>query len=440
MKLTSLFILLSLCLNTQANYFEFFGSHVTTSGIGNQANLDADDPANNYYIPALMALTEKFNFAASASMSSTNFESINGVVIMNDAYQDPALPEQTGSVGTDYDPQYNGTLHIALPLAKNLGTIALSVNTPVGSLMKVNSGDPTLPEYVMYRSRYSRSIFYFNYAKAFLNNTLAFSIGTQLGFQAAADVKTQVSIQSGFGSYGSAKSDIKPSLGVILSALYRPSANTQTYFAYQQEMKNNLEAAAFGKVSISTTTDYILDLNVKSMIYYDPHILRLGFGHQFSMFKFYGLLEYQMWGSYKSPIVQVIQRGGGIQPSNDYESLKTEDIFVPKLGLALNLTEELELDFGVIYRPTPIQGDFSGAGNTLDTNSTILTTAGLYNMNLFDFPIKLGASFQYHMLEELNVVKSANLESGGAGNKIGSPGYKVGGSVMVGSLGMNISF
>jgi hypothetical protein len=440
MKLHTLIILALLSVNSFANYFEFFGSHVTTSGIGNQANLNPDDPANNYYVPALMGLSKTFNFAASASGASTSFEEINGIVIKNDAYQDPALNEEVGNVSTDYDPTFHGNLHLSLPLAENAGVLAISVSTPIGSLMETNSGDPVLPEYVMYRSRYNRSVFYLNYAKSFLNNTLAFSIGTQLGFQAAADVNTQVSIQSNFGSYGAAKSEIKPSLGLILSTLYKPTPKSQAYLSYQQEMKNNLDANAFGKVSISTTTDYILDLNISSMIYYDPHIVRLGYGHEIGMLRLYGLFEYQMWGSYKAPLVHVAQKGGGIQPSSDYETLKTEDIFVPKLGLGLLLIDAFELDFGVIYKPTPIQGDFSGAGNTLDTDSTIISTAGLYDIKLFDLPIKLGAAFQYHMLKEITVVKTAGLENGNAGNKIGSPGYKVGGSVMVGSVGMNISF
>lgn len=440
MKNYTLLTLILLSLNVNANYFELFGTHVTTSGIGNQPNLNPNDAANNYYIPAQMALSDTFNFAASASMVKTDFESISGIVTKNDAYQDPALNEEIGSVSTDYDPSFQGSLHISLPLAKNMGVIALSVSTPFGKLMETNSGNPILPEYVMYRSRNNRSIFYLNYAKSFIDNTLAFSIGTQLGFQAAADVNTQVSIQSNFGSYGAAKSEIKPTLGVILSALYKPTEMSQAYFSFQQEMKNNLDANAFGKVSISTTTDYILDLNISSMIYYDPHIMRLGYGHELGLLRVYGLLEYQMWGSYKAPLVHIAKKGGGIQPSSDFESLKTQNIFVPKLGMGILISDSFELDFGVIHKPTPIKGDFSGAGNTLDTSSTILTTAGLLDVDLFGHAIGLGAALQYHMLKEVKVTKTPGLENGSVGNKIGSPGYTIGGSIVVASVGMNISF
>lgn len=434
------FILIALLsLNSSANYFEFFGTNVTTTGIGNQANLNSSDPSNNYYIPAQMAFSKTFNFAASISSVKTDFEEINNVVIMNDSYQDPALDEQVGSVDTEYQKYYSTSLHFSVPLAKDLGVLALSLSTPIGSLMETNSGNPYLPEYVMYRSRYRRTIVYLNYAKAF-SNSLAFSLGTQLGFQAAADVNTQVSIQSDFGSQGSAKSKIKPTLGVILSGIYKPTTDSQVYFSYQQEMKNNLEANAFGKVSISTTTDYILDLNISSMIFYDPHILRLGTAGTFGPVKLYGLLEYQMWGNYKTPVVRVAKRGGGIQPSSDYEVTTTEDIFVPKVGVGFNLTDSFEIDLGLIYKPTPLKGSFSGSGNSVDTDSTILSTAGLFKTTLFEIPLQLGAAMQYHILKEVKVVKSSGLENGDAGNKIGSAGYTVGGNVLVGTLGLTVNF
>ncbi|OUR98479.1 hypothetical protein A9Q84_03450 [Halobacteriovorax marinus] len=439
MKSILLVLITFVTFNSSANYFEFFGSHVSTSGIGNQANLNPHDPSNNYYIPALMAFSDTVNFAASISSAQTDFKAINNVVIQNDSYQDPALNEQTGSVDTDYQKYISTSLHFAVPLARNLGTLALSLSTPVGNLMETNSGNPYLPEYVMYRSRYRRTIIYLNLAKKF-SDSLAFSLGTQLGFQAAADVNTQVSIQSDFGSQGSAKSKIKPTLALLLSGVYKPSNDSHIYLSYQQEMKNNLEANAFGKVSISTTTDYILDLNISSMIYYDPHIIRLGTATTLGLFKLYGLLEYQMWGNYKTPVVRVAQRGGGIKPSSDYEVTTTEDIFVPKLGMAFSVTDNFELDLGIVYKPTPLKGDFSGSGNSVDTDSTILAGAALYKTKLFEIPMQIGAAMQYHKLKEVKVVKSSGLENGNAGNKIGSAGYTVGGSVVVGSLGLTVHF
>jgi len=432
-------LLLLISLSTQANYFEFFGTHVTTRGIGNQANLNPHDPANNYYAPAQMAFSDTFNFSTSLSSTVTDFEPINGVVIKNDSFQDPALNEEVGSVSTSYQKYYSASLHIALPLAKELGTIAVSLSTPVGSLIETNSGNAFLPEYIMYRSRYRRALALFNYAKK-LGDSWAFSLGAQLGFQAAATADTNVSIQSDYGSYGSMKSKVKPSLGLLFSTIYRPSDDFQLYFSYQQEMKNNLEANAFGKVSISTTTDYILDLNITSMIFYDPHIFRLGTGTRLGMLKLYGLVEYQMWGNYKTPLMRVAKRGGGIQPSSDYEVLKVKDIFVPKVGMGINVTENIELDLGLAYKPTPIEGDFSGSGNSLDADSTILAAGALYKSKFFDFPLQLGGSLQYHMLKDQSVTKTPGLENGDPGNKIGAPGYKIGGSILVGSVGLTFNY
>lgn len=439
MKLIISTLIIFLSLGTRANYFEFFGTHVSTSGIGNQANLNPHDPANNYYIPAQMAFSNTFNLSTSINSAVTDFEPISGIVVKNDSFQDPALDEEVGSVSTDYQKYYSGSIHLSLPLARKLGSIALSLSAPVGSLIETNSGNAFLPEYIMYRSRYRRTTAVLNYARAF-GDSWAFSLGTQIGFQAAATADTNVSIQSDYGSYGSMKSKVKPSLGLVFSTIYRPSDSFQAYFSYQQEMKNNLEANAFGKVSISTTTDYLLDLNITSMIFYDPHIFRIGTGSQFGMVKLYTLLEYQMWGNYKTPLMKVAKRGGGIQPSSDYEVLKVDDIFVPKIGMGLVLTDSIELDLGLAYKPSPIDGDFSGSGNSIDSDSTIVSGAALYKIKIFDLPLQLGGSLQYHMLKDKTVTKTAGLENGDAGNKIGAPGYKIGGSVLVGSLGLTMNY
>ena len=49
-------------------------------------------------------------------------------------------------------------------------------------------------------------------------------------------------------------------------------------------------------------------------------------------------------------------------------------------------------------------------------------------------------SGQYHMLKEVDVVKSNGQENGSAGSKIGAPGYNVGGEVLTGSIGARMMF
>ena len=57
---------------------------------------------------------------------------------------------------------------------------------------------------------------------------------------------------------------------------------------------------------------------------------------------------------------------------------------------------------------------------------------------MFGTSMEVGGAVQHHLLEEVEVVKTTNLENGGAGSKIGSPGYTAGGSVTVFSLGVNV--
>lgn len=432
--LFAIFLALS-SFQAQANYAEFFGSHPLTSSIGNQANTNEFDPSNNYYIPALMAFGDTITFSTSAGVVSTDFEPISNIVTKNSTN---SSTNETGNVSTEYDNFTGASIHATLPIAFNgAGNLSLSIFTPMGKIVETNSGDAELPEYVMYRSRYRRTLAYINYAHKWSEN-FAFSIGTHIGFQAGANATTNLSLNGpGFGSSGGAKSEVKPALAGILSAIYRED-NFSAYFTFQQEMKSNLEAQVGGQVNDPTSV--LFQLTIESMIYYDPHIIRLGTSYEMGNFTFLGSLEYQLWDNYKTPVVRIKDRGGAAEPSDDYEKINLRNIPVPKLGAILRLTDRFSLMGGVSYKPTPLDGTFSGAGNSIDSNSIILTGGARLAMRVFKKEMELSGALQYHSLEEVNVNKSANQENGNAGNKIGAPGYKVGGSVIALSGGFRIKF
>ena len=54
--------------------------------------------------------------------------------------------------------------------------------------------------------------------------------------------------------------------------------------------------------------------------------------------------------------------------------------------------------------------------------------------------VHLGASVQYHHMMDKRVTKSANQENGAAGQKIGAPGYDIGGYILAGSFGVKFNF
>jgi long-subunit fatty acid transport protein len=250
-------------------------------------------------------------------------------------------------------------------------------------------------------------------------------------------VNTSVSLSDNSGSNGSAKTSIKPSLGAIVSAVYR-SEYSISYFTFQQEMKSNLEAIATGDISDPPLT--LINLGLESMIYYDPHTLRFGHTQKFDNIEFFMSLEYQLWDNYKAPTIRIANLGGSVRASRDFEQLQLKNIFVPKLGLKYSINEKMDIMAGLSYRQSPFDGDFSGAGNTVDSDVFMLSTGGTYALQLFGKDLKLGASLQYHKMTEQTITKTSGQEDGSAGLKIGSPGYNIGGNIIVASTGVQVSF
>ncbi|MCF8060436.1 MAG: outer membrane protein transport protein [Bacteriovoracaceae bacterium] len=432
-----LFLICLFSITTQASFPEFFGTGPTTSTLGNQANSDHNDPANLYYIPALAAWGEKVVVGATMSATTHNFEDIKGIITENSTTGQSGQTTVTGDANTNYEDSINTSINLLFPLRdKDLGAIGLSFFAPVGRLTETNSGSPKLPEYSLYRTRYRRTQLYFNYALP-LGENWAISAGAHLGFQVSARVNTQVSLSNNYGSSGSAKTKIDPSLGAILSLAHRDQ-DSLSYFTFQQEMKSNLEAIATGDISDPPLT--LINLSLESMIYYDPHILRIGHSRDFGLFELFGSLEYQMWENYKAPVIRVNNLGGTVKASDRFESLNLRSIFVPKIGVLYHLTDPLGLRFGLSYRQSPFDSDFSGAGNTIDADVFMASSGLTYDFKFFQKDIQVGLSVQYHRLSEKTVTKTSGQENGATGVKIGSPSFKVGGNVLMAMGGLKVAF
>ncbi|PIP89108.1 MAG: hypothetical protein COW01_16125 [Bdellovibrionales bacterium CG12_big_fil_rev_8_21_14_0_65_38_15] len=431
-----LLLALLLPLNVYASFFEYYGSGAFSAAQGNQATLNNNDPSNHYYHPASMAWNKTILFSAHAASVSTDFNSINNIVTKNGTNSGS---NETGDARTDYGKSYHSIVHASLPLAyPGAGPLSLSFVAPFGGLAETNSGDARLPEYVMYHSRHKRSQIFASYAHP-INEDWAIAVGTHLGFQASADASTQASLNgANYGSSASAKSKIDPTLAAVLSTT-RKHDDGQVSFTYQQEMKSNLSAVANGE--INDPTSVLFSITLDSMIYYDPHIFRLSLNQRLtSTLEMSATAEYQLWSNYKAPTIFIKRNGGVILQSDNYENLKIKDIPVAHIGFVWHAFDSLSFSYGAFWRPTPIEGDFSGAGNSLDSDVVGLTTGFAHSMKLFEKDIEWGVSAQYHMLKELDVVKTSGQENGSAGSKIGAPGYKIGGEVLTGSIGARMMF
>ena len=436
--IVSLLTLASLT-NAHASLPEYFGTSPSTTSIGGQATNNLLDPANIFYVPAAMARAQSIGLSLNAYHVSADFEPISSIVITNSTNSTVGSSTDTtsGNAITDYGTSQSSSVNFVLPL-KDSGAIAVSIFTPLGKIMETNSGDARLPEYVMYHSRYKRTQAMFSYARPW-NENFSFSLGAHLGFQAGAHVKTQVSLGNNYGSSGTAKTTIKPSLAAILSMLYE-TKDSAYYFTFQQEMKSNLEATALGDITDPPLA--LINIDINTMIYYDPHILRFGYQTRLmdTRFDLLTSLEYQLWDKYKTPQIEIINRGGGVRSSAQFEKLDLRNTINPKVGLSYHYSDNLQLNAGLSYRQTPLKGDFSGSGNSIDSNTYTLAIGGLYRLKLFGQQLELGAAAQYHKLDSKEVTKVSGQENGANGVKIGSPGYKIGGDIIAASTGIKIYF
>lgn len=433
-SLSTIFLLLWPCQPVSANVAEYFGSSFNTTGVGNQMNGDVTDPANNYYAPAMLAYAKKFSLNYSISNVSHDFKNIDGIVVKNLDNNSNAPIDEVGSANNEYDSFIYNNINIVLPLEKPLGTLAVSVFLPMGDVMQTNSGDPFLPEYVMYRARYRRVLSYINYAHA-LSDRFSFSVGAFLGFQVGADLNANASLNgTGYGSYANGKTKVGPSLSFIASAFYQLK-NQQFYLTLHQEMKSNMEANSTGKTNNPPT---LFDITVTSMLFYDPHIIRFGYARKMNAWQFLASLEYQIWDKYQTPVIRIRKNNGVLESSDDRERTTIDNIFVPKLGAKYQATAKSSISAGVSYRPTPLGGNFSGAGNSIDTDVTIYTLGYGYKFKAMKINYEAGIGYEFQKLKDVTVTKQAGLDSGAAGSRFGSPGYNIGGTTQMISLGLKL--
>ncbi len=420
-----------------ANFAEFFGASSTTQSIGNQSNFDIYDPSNNYYFPSLLGFSDKVTANTGVNSTATKFEPITNIVTQNST-NSSVTNETYSNVNTDYLKYYNFNLHLSLPIGRDhFGTLGFSLFAPIGHIIEGDSGHPQSPEYVMYRARYKRTTAYINFAKSWDEN-LAMSLGAYLGYQATANANLNLGLNgTQYGTSGRVRSKVDPSLATLFSLSYRFNKALFS-IAYQQEMQSNLRAETSGELSNPVNLPFLS--NIDTLLFYDPHIFRIGNSYLFDDFSLFGTIEYQMWEKYKPSKIKVTKVSGTLEGSRDYEIMKLRNIFVPKAGLQYKLTDSMAVDLGFSLRQSPLDNDFSGSGNSIDTDTYNYSAGAHYIMNWAGHLIKLSSSIMYQDLKKKVVRKSSGLETGGNGYRIGYPGYTIDGTVLSGTFGLNFTY
>ncbi len=151
-------------------------------------------------------------------------------------------------------------------------------------------------------------------------------------------------------------------------------------------------------------------------------------------------VDYQMWSNYKPSKIIITKVSGTVEGSRDYEKLNIRDVIVPKIGLRTYLTNRWRLDLGFSYRQSPLDSDFSGSGNSIDTDTFNYATGINYIIKIDGHDLEINNAIVYQDLKKKTVTKTSGLETGANGLKIGSPGYTIDGSVLSATVGLKMNF
>lgn len=413
---------------------DYFGSSAATMALAGQANFNASDASNNQYAGSLLAKSKNTAYSFNFIAIDTNFKKINNVVVAS-PINSAETSEKYGSVDTDYDNQYILSMHGSFSVFKRLSTkLNLSVYVPTEKVLEASTGDPYRPEYVMYRSRFQRTIFLANFAHQF--KAFAVSIGGMSGFQSNGEtyVVARETGSSNPPSSGKLTFNARPSMALTFS-LSKKFEDIDAYFSFQDEMKNELSNHAAGYTPIGASS-LKYDWDLSTMLYYDPKIYRLGFNKNWSRLKAFTTLEYQDWSGYESPVLRMDNNGGFLLGSENQDNFTTQNIFIPKLALEFQ-AEKNSYSAGLSHRPTPLKFKSGASGNSIDTDATIFAFGYQRQFSAIGQAFNFSTGLQYHQLKTTTISKDPDRENGDSGYKIGAPNYKAGGEVFILSFGLN---
>lgn len=413
----------TLCLalaisDAMGNFAEFFAASTHSAALGGQSHL-TEDPGNNYYAPALMSGTRKLQFSLSSFHVDHKFRPISQVRIRDNGTR--------GTVPTNYENLNYTALHLVLPILRPKGlTLGASAFTPMDNILESQSGDPFLPEYVMYRARSNRGLFHCNLAGPFPSSRYSWS----LGFYTGTKIRSRTFSGAHIGddpqkdtSYARMAASSSLTMAGIASLGWRGERSAWA-LTLQQEMENRYSFHVEGEVQNPRLP---FDITMDTLAYYDPYLARLSHFSQLGRAGLHASLEYQHWKNYQTPVIRIRQNPmGNINSSQNVETISLRNIWLPKLGLSFQYNEHNTGLLGLAYRPTPLRGNFSGPGNSIDADKAILAAGHQIKFRNF----ALNFSLQYHHLISNKVVK--NSES------IGYPGYEIGGRILNTSLGLTM--
>ena len=428
-----IYILTSLVsLNLFASLAYDYSASASMYGTIGIPNFDESDAANSHALPALLANKKENLFSLNLNSIMFDLENFDNILIASNIYS-----SQTSPLFGKHDPNpkdsYLLSLHGSFALFKSIpGKLNLSVYTPIDKLAEIQTGDPYLPEYPLYK-KLERFMFEFNYAHKF--ETFNASIGALGGLQSSGQTFV-VAKDNGSPIPSSAEisQNATPSLSLNFS-LYKEFRKFSAYFRFQDEVKSKVEnklesflAAGGGTININWQMD--------SLMFYDPRTFEIGSKFNFKSYKLITSIEYQDWSNFESPRLNLTNDGGILVSSDDEVNYEAHAIIIPTIAF-IDKSDDYTLSYSISHKPSPLDLYDNRNGNTLDLDRTSLGFGISKRVKYLKDNFNLSFGLQYHYLHKQKINKSGVREDGDAGQKIGSGGYEARGQIYATSFGIN---
>ncbi len=453
-----------------ANVGEAFGLGAQIRSLGGASGASggtsiSTDPFATYHNPAALGLGMPSGRRLSVSFGLLGMNPqllpIRQVIGANSFTSDAAAP---GTRSDFPNTSYRATLGQELGLAYRFFsqnsrslTLGLATYLPLSQLMYLDTGHPYQPEYPLYRARTQRPQIHVALGGEFAPGW-RLGAGIHMAFALTAKATVFLAGDPARGaSWMQFESSAKPKLSPYVGALYTaPPAQEGAPAPYALgavirfpnrslvEMDMNSRASFFAG---GVAPDF--NLRASSALYDDPWTVELGGAWQETdTLRGYAQVDYQLWKAYLPPALQVDTQnpalGLGVILANGWlPSVAFQNIWLPRVGQELALSDSSTLRLGYAYRPSILAQLPQKAGNLLDPPKHQLNVGyGLkFNTTLgWDIPSQLDLNLSYQALITQQITKSPGNEIGDlTDSKVGFPGYQAGGKVWGGGMTLSMA-
>ena len=392
---------------------ENFGLGGETSSRVNGVVAEEQNPYAAFYNPALIAASERPQFAFTTSVAKTSFSSIQSGTR---AVQLPAQSLTYWSMGFTYP-------FLLPPVSRSLG-LGVSLNGPFHRLRNFNAHQPD----DFFALRYGNSDSQF---AATISGSVELwpehlYFGTGVSFYISGGGNADATLSE--NPTGRMALDVGLESALVTGFVGKVE-RTRLGFSYHQELNPTFVQQLEARVPILGTT-FRQPILVRSSLYYEPHRFELEGQHDFGNCKVSMGLAYQLWQQYTPPVLIVeTQTLGGETRTTQLASPQLRNTVSPRASLTVpTVNRRWSFSGGYEFRPSPIASTADEA-NVLDSDTHILGLGIEHTVLPGEFiagQMRFGLFGQYHRLSERDIAKNAREGRAASSYKFSGSSYTYG--------------